>query len=137
MELGHTIAILRQRHNLSQKELSKKLNVSTSSIGLWETNKRLPSIDKFVEIADYFSVSADFLLQNDRKVAPEDFITNIDTITPKKHASLTQADEQANLIRESFLKLSESNKYILMGKAMELLKEENKTTKPVPQEKRA
>lgn len=140
MEVGHKIAILRQRKNLSQKNLSEKLNVSTSAVALWETNKRLPPLDKFVEIADYFSVSADLLLQNDRKTDPKDFVRDFDSISQEAASKPAHEVEQADLLRETFLKLSENNQYILMGKAMELLKEENRVTKHEKtgiQEKRA
>jgi transcriptional regulator with XRE-family HTH domain len=138
MQLGHTIALLREKKGISQKKLASDLDVSPGAVGQWETNSRIPKLDKFVEIADYFSISADFLLQNDRKVTQEDFIHEIDKIIPKKqNISLSHSEEQANVIRETFLKLSKSNQYILMGKAMELLKEEKQTPGQNSQGKRA
>ena len=143
MEVGHMIAILRAKKGISQKALSKELNLSSAAIGLWEVNKRSPPLDKFVEVADYFSVSADLLLQKDRKVDPKDFIENIEELVPLKKEPApppSPEEEQADLLRETFLKLSENNQYILMGKAMELLKEENRVTKHEKtgiQEKRA
>lgn len=139
MEIGHSIAILRTKQGLTQRDLAKILNISAAAVGQWETNKRLPTLDKFVEVADYFSVSADLLLKNDRKVDSKDYINTIDDLIPViKKAETPSIDlQQADLIRETFLKLSESNKYILMGKAMELLKEESRISKPTSQEKRA
>ncbi|MDY4838340.1 MAG: helix-turn-helix transcriptional regulator [Lachnospiraceae bacterium] len=138
LQLGHMIALLRQQQHLSQKTLAEKLNVSTSAIGLWETNKRLPPLDMFTKLADYFSVSADLLLQKDRTVQPENFITDINNIVIKENLSPEPSEEQAELLKETFLKLNNNDKYILMGKAMELLKEETKgITQSTAQGKRA
>lgn len=59
---------LRSARNLTQVQLAKALNVSKQSISNWENNNILPSIEMLVKIANYFSVSTDYLLEiNDRK----------------------------------------------------------------------
>lgn len=139
MEVGHIIAKLREKNGISQKELAKRLNITPGAVGQWETNSRLPKLDKFVEIADFFSVSTDLLLQGDRLVKPENFITDInDIIIKREEKSNNSTNEQAELLKETFLKLNNNDKYILMGKAMELLKEETKSiTQSTAQGKRA
>ena len=62
MNIGKRIRYLRILNNLTSKELSKALNISESSISLYENGKRKPTIDIIVKIADYFKVSTDFLL---------------------------------------------------------------------------
>lgn len=111
MNLGHTIAQLRAEKNISQRQLAKDLSVSVGVVGMWETNKRLPSLECFISIIDYFAVSADFLLKDDRKI--------------KFDNNLYTADEQAvevKKILETFYALNEDNKDILIGEAKKLLK---------------
>ena len=67
MTMGHKIAELRLQKNISQKKLAELLNVSPGLVGMWETNKRLPSLDVFISIIDFFDISADVLLNDERK----------------------------------------------------------------------
>lgn len=53
---------LRQSRNLSQKELSGILNVSTGTVGNWEVGLREPDFKTLIKIADLFNVSCDYLL---------------------------------------------------------------------------
>ena len=52
---------LRLEKNFNQEELAKALDVSKSTVGMWEIGKRLPGPDKYEEIADYFNVDMDYL----------------------------------------------------------------------------
>lgn len=45
----------------TQQELANKLGVSKSTIGMWETDKRLPSKEVYEHIADLFNVDIDYL----------------------------------------------------------------------------
>ena len=65
--LNKRIKVLRTSYGLSQVELAKKLSVSKQTVSNWENNNIQPSIDMLVKIADYFSVSTDYLLCRDRK----------------------------------------------------------------------
>lgn len=58
---------LRTARNITQVELAKSLSVSKQSISNWENDNILPSIEMLVKIADYFSVSTDYLLGLDDK----------------------------------------------------------------------
>jgi repressor LexA len=53
---------LREEHGLQQKMLAIDLNVSQPTICDWESGKKLPSFKSTIKIADYFSVSTDYLL---------------------------------------------------------------------------
>ena len=52
---------LREKAGLSQAEFAKKLSVSQSAVGMWETGKRLPEHDTLLRIAQFFHVSTDYL----------------------------------------------------------------------------
>ena len=65
--LSTKIKELRLGHGLNQVELGKKLSVTKQTISNWENDNIQPSIDMLVKIADYFSVSTDYLLERDNK----------------------------------------------------------------------
>lgn len=60
--IGVQLRELRNRKKISQAELAKYLNVTTSIVGMYETDVRNPSYEILVKIANYFCVSTDFLL---------------------------------------------------------------------------
>jgi len=65
MTLGEKISNLRIKANLSQEDLSEKLNVSRQSISKWEMNQAQPQIDKILQLCDLFKVTADQLLKDE------------------------------------------------------------------------
>ncbi len=68
--LGDIIKDLREQKNLTQSSLAKLLNISPSTIGMWEQNRRSPDNDALKKIADFFGVSADYLLGRTDIIAP-------------------------------------------------------------------
>ena len=54
---------LRTERGLSRLQLSKNLNnkITPSAIGLWERGKRVPNLDAVIILAQYFSVSLDYI----------------------------------------------------------------------------
>ncbi len=58
---------LRTEKNLGQNALAKALGLSNASVSYWETGKQLPSAEAVFKLAQFFGVSADYLLglQND------------------------------------------------------------------------
>lgn len=52
----------RENCNLSQKDLAEKLNVTQSTIAMWETGKALPRADKLPVLAKIFNCTVDELL---------------------------------------------------------------------------
>ena len=62
MTFGERLAELRKKQGLSQSELAKKLNISKSTLAMYETDKRQPNFETQTKIADFFEVSIDYLL---------------------------------------------------------------------------
>ena len=60
--LGARIALLRRSKGLSQRALAASLNVSPSAVGMYEQERRIPSTELLVGMAELFGVSTDFLL---------------------------------------------------------------------------
>lgn len=60
--IGRRIAALRRDSNMSQAELARQLQVSSSAVGMYEQGRREPSADILVKMARIFQVSTDYLL---------------------------------------------------------------------------
>lgn len=56
-ELKDMITFFRKRDGLSQRELAKKIGVSPSTIGMYESGKRFPTHEIEEALADVFNVS--------------------------------------------------------------------------------
>lgn len=65
--LKKRIRDLRSARGLSQVELAEKLGVTKQSVSNWENDNIQPPIEMLVKIADFFSVSTDYLLGRDDK----------------------------------------------------------------------
>src|SRR5690625_2933234 len=65
---GNRLKFLRTRSNLTQEQLSKIINVSTSAIGMYERGAREPAFDTLIRIANHFNVSVDYLIGNSSRV---------------------------------------------------------------------
>ena len=53
---------LREEKGLTAQKLEKELGVGNGLVGKWEKEQRTPSIDNLKKIAEYFGVTADYLL---------------------------------------------------------------------------
>lgn len=53
---------IRQEKKLSQKDLTKKLNISQQAISLYEKGDREPKLETWQKLADFFNVPVDYLL---------------------------------------------------------------------------
>jgi transcriptional regulator with XRE-family HTH domain len=65
MAFGERLRELRARKFLSKTKLAKDLGISRQLIMTYENGETMPNITLFAEIADYFDVSADYLLGRD------------------------------------------------------------------------
>ena len=71
---GKRLAELRKQHKISQEKLALVLNVSRSTVAMWENSSNEPDNKTLKLIAEYFSVSTDYLLGNatEEKQKPAD-----------------------------------------------------------------
>ena len=65
MTIGTRLQTLRKERHLNQSDVAKALGISQQSYGRWETDKVKPSPAKLTQIATYFGVSTDYLLNSD------------------------------------------------------------------------
>lgn len=62
MLLNTRLKELRKEYGITQSELAKNLNVSRSSIAMYENGDRIPSYETLEAISDFFNVSILYLL---------------------------------------------------------------------------
>ena len=60
--LNENIRRLRIERGLNQVLFAEKMNVTKQCVSNWENDNVLPSIEMLMRIADFFSVSTDYLL---------------------------------------------------------------------------
>lgn len=53
---------LREDGHLTRKKVEKDLNFGNGTLGKWEREERIPSIEVLVSLAEYFGVTPNFLL---------------------------------------------------------------------------
>jgi len=71
MTLDKKILSLRKKAELSQEELASQLGVTRQSVSRWEMGTALPDAQNLRALSKIFSVSADFLLDDEAKETEE------------------------------------------------------------------
>lgn len=111
--LGLRIKQLREELNLNQEELAKKLNISPSTIGMYETNRRQPNYEILENLSNIFNCSIDYLLGKSDIRNPEEIKIDADKIniglSAKDYENITdnqrkQIEEFAKLVLKDNLK---------------------------------
>ncbi|HBI91260.1 MAG TPA: XRE family transcriptional regulator [Terrisporobacter glycolicus] len=98
---GKRLKSLRIEKDLNQSDLADILELSTSTIGMYEQGRRYADLDTIKKIAEYFDVSVDYLLGRTDIKKFEDFPPEV-----KRVANLfagvdkPKADKLEKLIRE-------------------------------------
>ena len=116
---------LRKNMGLSQKEVADKLELSTSTYCDYENSRREPMYEILIQIADFFQVPLDYLLE--RKVSQTGQSISIDEWNMlKKYQSLSyKRKELINLIinfeiensRQNISQITREQNLILVRKA--------------------
>jgi len=68
MSLGKTIKRLRLEKEWTQDDLSRRLGVTSKAISFYELDKRKPSSESLIKIAEIFGITLDELVKGDVKV---------------------------------------------------------------------
>ena len=110
MQIGHVIAKYRTEKKLSQKKFAEELNVSASTVALWEVNKRIPTPSAMIQIADFFDISMDELFSADR-------------IYNEKKTTQSLSQEHKKLIA-LYDQMNEESREIIFGEARKLIRQQ-------------
>lgn len=65
--MENRLKLLRKQRGLLQKDVAEHLNVAISTYSYWENGKFEPDQESLSKLADFFGVSADYLLGRDEK----------------------------------------------------------------------
>lgn len=132
MNIGHSIAKIRINHGLTQRELAEALHISSGTIGNYESNNRIPPIEKLIDIAKLFNVTVDELLR-------DDYDASSIVALPSPEAPIAQITLSAteSKILKTFRQLNEDNQDIVIGEAKKLLREQQIEEKGETAEKSA
>lgn len=87
---------LRFEKDITQAEFAKVIGVAQQTVGSWEKGNSAPNYDTLNKIADYFNVSADYLLGR------------------KSANKISLSNEQKNLLN-GFNGLNEESKRLILG----------------------
>ncbi len=66
INIGEKLKSLRKEKNISQEKLAQYLNVSFQAVSKWENSNTYPDIELLPEIARFFGITVDELLQADK-----------------------------------------------------------------------
>ncbi len=94
MDFPRTLSLLRREKNLSQRKVAKELGVSQAVLSHYENGLREPGLEFVARVADYYKVSADFLLG--RTMSREDY-----TITAEDLPD--SSEDKDNVLRGSMM----------------------------------
>ena len=98
MSLGKRIKKLREEKGLSQREMAKLLSMGSSTIAMYETDKRNPDYDTLKIFSEFFNVTTDYLLG----LSVEYQSSDQNKIKPDLEAPFRQKDHG-----DAYLKISE------------------------------
>ncbi len=82
------IKLLRERKGLTQAELARHLGVTRSGVNAWEMGISIPSTQYIVELAQFFDVSADYLLGLEHTAT-----VSVDGLSDREIAAITEIIE--------------------------------------------
>ena len=95
---------LRESHNLSQQSFANIINVSQSTVGMWESGKRTPDSEMLAKIADYFDVSVDYLIGRSSEYSVNDELKGVDFALYNETKELNDSQKKDVLKFVQFLK---------------------------------
>lgn len=71
---------LRKKHNVSQKELGKRLGISNRAVSKWETGISVPSTENFVKLSEIFGVNVSYFFEEEKKTHTETHPTGMESV---------------------------------------------------------
>jgi len=114
MALGERLRELRDKKGYTQRELAKILKIGSSTLAMYEVNKRQPDLETIAIFADFFGVSTDYLLGRHSQDKPTPEIAKL------QHEN---GIEKIELVKD--LSIDELKMLIEIGKTIRNKKPEN------------
>lgn len=79
------IKLLREKSGLTQAELARQLGITRAGVNAWEMGISIPSTQYIIELALFFNVSTDFLLD-----MPQTATVSVDGLSDREIASILE-----------------------------------------------
>lgn len=97
--LGKKLRELRNSLQLTQQEIADKLNISRVRYNQYETGKRQPDNEMLIVLSNFYKVTVDYLLGNDKKLTLDEELQQLlndpDTLVAfKDFNNLSDTDKQ-------------------------------------------
>ena len=95
MTIGARVKHLRELNNMSQIELAAKLEVSSSTVAMWESNKRNICQNELIKLSKLFYVSIDYILGMENVTNEIDvaFYNQLGELTPEQKLDIIKYAE--------------------------------------------
>lgn len=71
MTLCEKLYELRKKNSLMQEEFGERMGVSRQAVSKWETGTAMPDTDKLIQIAKFYNITLDSLLNDEADTAPQ------------------------------------------------------------------
>ncbi|MEI7026099.1 helix-turn-helix domain-containing protein [Paenibacillus sp. y28] len=68
MKLGKRISELREQQKITQEELARIIGVTRAALSHYENDRRQPAYDTLKKIAQFFSVSVEYVMEDSHAV---------------------------------------------------------------------
>lgn len=98
--IANKLKELRKDKNITQEDLAEILDVSRSKVSSWETNKRDMTITDAVNLADYYEISLDNLL-NSKPIKEKEYVEISYNFFKNKAISLKEKTKIIRMMEES------------------------------------
>lgn len=106
MAFAERLKELRKQAHLTQVELAKRLGIGQSSYADWERDKKKPTQENLVKIAQILNVSIDYLVGNSEEKSDE--LDNIELLFRMNSRGLT--DEEKEIFKKELIEFMEKRK---------------------------
>lgn len=87
------LKFLRNRENMTQDELAKKMGKDYSTIGKWELGQRNPMMADILKLSDIFNISVQDIVEKDLRIKDEDTYDETNVLFDKYKDVLTDDDK--------------------------------------------
>jgi transcriptional regulator with XRE-family HTH domain len=77
INLGNRLLELRNKRNMRQEDVAKKIGVGRTTYAMYEQGKREPDYETLLKLADLFEVSTDYLLTGQDRTEKKDTERNL------------------------------------------------------------
>ena len=95
--LAKRLKELRAKNGLTQATFAEEFSISKGTIAMWETGKRTPDIETIKQIAEYFGVSVDYLVDNEKQDTSEQ-LKDDRIVVLARHLQEIPDEDRASLI---------------------------------------